>query len=84
MTINVLRYIIIPDDCIYWKGELYMARPRKDYKPVSFKMDAAIYDRLTDFCKRTGQMKTFAFEKALEMYMDHFDNVMSNSEKISK
>ena len=61
-----------------------MARPRKDYKPVYFKMDAAIYDRLTDFCKRTGQMKTFAFEKALEMYMDHFDNVMSNSEKISK
>lgn len=72
------------DNCIYWKGELFMARPRKDYKPVSFKMDAAIYDRLTDFCRRTGQMKTFAFEKALEMYMDNFDNLMDNSEKVSK
>ena len=33
-----------------------MARPKlKDYKPLTVRMDAAIYDRLDDYAQESGQ-----------------------------
>ena len=50
------------------------ARPRtKEYKPVTIRMEMTVYDRLSDFCEESGQPKTVAIERALNMYMDDYE-----------
>ena len=39
-------------------------------------MDKAVYDKLCDFCEKTGQMKTVAVERALLMYMESYEQNM--------
>jgi len=39
-------------------------------------MDAKLFDRLSDYCERSGQTKTVAIERALAMYIDDYDNKM--------
>ena len=58
-----------------------MARPKKDNQPVTVRLDKEIYDRLNDFCKRSGQSKTTAVERALAMYMDNYDQMMKKIEE---
>lgn len=50
-----------------------MARPKKDNKPVSFRISTDLYERLQEYTEETGMAKTSAFEKALEMYLDDYD-----------
>lgn len=45
----------------------------KDCKPLTLRMDAAIYDRLASFCLDSGQSKTGAIERALAMYLDDYE-----------
>ena len=58
-----------------------MARPKKENQPVTVRMDKGIYDRLNDFCVRSGQSKTTAVERALAMYMDNYDRMMKKIEE---
>ena len=39
-------------------------------------MDAAPFDRLCDYCDRSGQTKTVAIERALDMFIDDYDAKM--------
>ena len=39
-------------------------------------MDKGVYDKLCDFCEKTGQMKTVAVERALIMYMESYEQNM--------
>lgn len=49
-----------------------MARPRKDNVPVSFRLERTVYEKLNQFCEDSGQAKTVAIERALEMYIDDY------------
>ena len=51
-----------------------MARPKKDNKAISVRLATNVYDRLNDFCERSGQSKTTAIERAIEMYVDEYDS----------
>lgn len=53
-----------------------MIRPRKEYKAFSLRMDKTVYEKLCDFCDKTGQMKTVAVERALLMYMESYEKNM--------
>ena len=63
------------------QGGAYMPRPKKDAHPVSIKMTTEIYDRLEDYCNRSGQTKTMAIERAITRYIDEYDALMKPIEK---
>lgn len=51
-----------------------MARPKtKEYKPLTVRMDANVYERLTDYCQESGQPKTVAVERAITMFINDFE-----------
>lgn len=50
-----------------------MARPKKDSRPVTIRMEHGIFDRMENFCERSGQPKTVAIERALAEYIDKYD-----------
>ena len=55
-----------------------MARPKtKEYKPLTVRMDAAVYDRLDEYIQESGQSKTVAIERALTMFIDDYDKKMA-------
>lgn len=54
-----------------------MAKARKENVPVSVRMEKSIYERLNQFCEDSGQSKTVAVERALEMYIDDYYEKMS-------
>ena len=47
-----------------------MAREKKDNVPVSIRMEKQIYDRLVKFCEESGQPKTVAIERAVNLYIN--------------
>lgn len=53
-----------------------MARPSKDSHAVSIRLESELFDRLNDFCERSGQSKTGAIERALKAYIDNYDEDM--------
>lgn len=53
-----------------------MARPKKPNHPVTVRFEQELYDRLNDFCERSGQPKTVAIERALKAYIDDYDEMM--------
>lgn len=54
-----------------------MARPKtRDTQTITIRMDAALFDRLCDYCERSGQSKTTAVERALTMFIDDYDAKM--------
>lgn len=60
-----------------------MARPRKDNVPVSFRLERTVYEKLNQFCGDSGQAKTVAMERALEMYIDDYyakQEIIKNNE----
>ena len=69
---------------LYWKNvytmidenvkeESKMARPRKKSRPFSIKMEAVIYERLQAYCEESGQPKTVAIERAVNMFIDNYE-----------
>lgn len=60
-----------------------MARKIKDYKAVSLRMEKEIFERLELFCERSGQSKTIAIERALDMYIDSCDEEMKKINSIN-
>ena len=57
-----------------------MPRHKKDAHPISLKMDQATYDRLDAFCDCAGQPKTVAIERAVNLYIDKYDEIMRQHE----
>lgn len=49
-----------------------VARAKKDNVPVSVRLEKGIYEKLCQFCIDSGQSKTVAVERALEMYIDDY------------
>lgn len=55
-----------------------MARPRKESHPFSIKMEADTYDRLQAYCEKSGQPKTVAIERAVNMFIDNYEQRMGS------
>ena len=53
-----------------------MARAKKEYKPFSIKMEAGTYDRLQAYCEESGQPKTVAIERAVNLFIDEYEQMM--------
>ena len=54
-----------------------MARPKvKGSQTITIRLESSLFDRLSSFCERSGQSKTGAVERALEMYIDDYDKKM--------
>lgn len=50
-----------------------MARPAKEFKYLSVKLDKYVSDRFTKYCKETARNKTAALEMILTKYLDEYD-----------
>ena len=50
-----------------------MPKPKKDSHPLTLRMDKPTYDRLTVYCEDSGQSKTIAIERAINMYIDEYE-----------
>lgn len=50
-----------------------MAKKLKEFQPFSIRMEKTTFDRLEQFCEASGQTKTTAVERALEMYIDDYE-----------
>ena len=54
-----------------------MGRPKtRDTQSITIRMDSTLFDRLSDYCERSGQTKTVAVERALSMFIDDYDKKM--------
>ena len=61
-----------------------MARVKKESTPMSVRMDTAIFERLEGFCKTSGQTKTVAIERAVNKYIDEYEEQMKKLQKLGK
>ena len=59
-----------------------MARAKKDNVPVSMRLEKGIFEKLSKFCEDSGQPKTVAVERALEMYIDNYYEKIGKSHRI--
>lgn len=55
-----------------------VARAKKDNVPVSVRLEKGIFEKLNKFCEDSGQPKTVAVERALEMYIDDYYEKMAS------
>lgn len=62
-----------------------MARPKtKDARYMNVSLDGRFYEKFSDFCEKYGMSKTSVIEKAIQMYMETVDKVMSSVSKEDK
>ena len=54
-----------------------MAKKTKEYYLFSIRMDKQTFERLDKFCEDSGQTKTLAMERAINMYIDDYDKKMA-------
>ena len=54
-----------------------MSRPRKTSVPFNMKFDAALMNRLSDYCQNTGATKTAAVERFVEAYLNEYEKTTS-------
>lgn len=53
-----------------------MAKQKKESKPCSLRMEATLYERLDEFCQKTGISKTAVLEKGAIAFMDNYNSKM--------
>ena len=58
-----------------------MARAKKASHPITIRMEQDLFDRMEDFCERSGQPKTVAIERALTEYIDNYDKMMERAKE---
>ena len=51
-----------------------MSRQKKDFKALNCKLELVVWNALDQHCKKTGVSKTFVAEKAIEKYLDSYNN----------
>lgn len=49
-----------------------MAKPKKESKPCSLRMETSIYKKLEDFCQKTGISKTTVLEKGVIAFIESY------------
>ena len=60
-----------------------MPKPKKDSHPFSIRMEQETYERLEEYCDKSGQSKTVAIERAVNFFIDDYDEKMKIIEKVS-
>ena len=50
-----------------------MSKPKKDARPFSIRMAVETYNRMDKYCAETGVPKTTVIERALNMYLDDYE-----------
>jgi len=50
-----------------------MPREKKNYIPLSMKVDATVMERFNAYCVEVGQTKTLAFERIITEYLDRYE-----------
>ena len=58
-----------------------MARIKKEYRAMSFKLDAEICDRLNAYSEESGVPKTKVVERALDRYLEEYKDKKDNMVK---
>lgn len=54
-----------------------MARPKiKDSKAMTVRLDSNLFDKLNEYCEKSGQTKTTAVERALVMFIEDYNEKM--------
>jgi len=54
-----------------------MARPKiKDSKAITVRLDSKLFDKLNEYCEKSGQTKTTAVERALAMFIEDYNEKM--------
>ena len=61
-----------------------MAKRIKESHPFSIRMDKTIFERLNQFCEKAGQSKTVAIERAIDKYIDEYEEQMKKLEDLRK
>lgn len=61
-----------------------MPRMKKENTPTSFRLATDVYERLVKSCAESGQPKTVAVERAINMYIDDYDAKMKRLEEEKK
>ena len=49
-----------------------MPRQKKDHEILNIRLDKALSEQLTAYCRENGATKTFVVEKALTMYFEDY------------
>jgi len=50
-----------------------MPKTKKEYKPCSLRMDVEVFEVLEAYCKKSGQSKTVAIERAILLLSDKYN-----------
>lgn len=58
-----------------------MAKPKKESKPCSLRMETSIYEKLEEFCQETGISKTTVLEKGVIAFIESYYSRMKNTQK---
>ena len=58
-----------------------MAQKIKESKPFNIRMELKTFERLNDICEDSGQTKTTAVERAINMYIDDYNRRWKESER---
>ncbi len=61
-----------------------MPRGKKENHPVTIRMEESVYERLCAFCEKSGQSKTIAIERAVDMYVNSYESDMETLEKLNR
>lgn len=62
-----------------------MAKPKKDSNQISVRLRKDLYDKLNDHCMDSGQSKTAAIEKGLELLFERdqqIKDLLKQAEKV--
>lgn len=59
-----------------------MARPAKDSRPLSIRMDAEIMEKLNRYCDAAGQTKTTAIERAVVKLIEDYEETQKRLKKM--
>ncbi len=59
-----------------------MARERKDSTPITVRMDTPTFERLEDYCRLSGQTKTIAIERAVNQFIDEYEEQIQKLERL--
>ena len=59
-----------------------MPREKKESTPMSVRMDTTTFERLKCFCKESGQTKTVAIERAVNKYIDEYEEQMKKLQRL--
>lgn len=61
-----------------------MPKPKKDARPFSIRMATDTYNRMDKYCEETGVPKTTVIERAINMYIDDYEEKQEQLKKINE